>query len=167
MRNAFGIALPNVSPAIVQTPMSRSILSATFEPFTGIAYVHHSTDRFAENGGLAALHAAADEEDVVYSTLGLRMAGRLQFGGLVVAPRLSLAWQHAFGDVTPSAFTAFDTGGAGFEIDGAPIARDSALVEVGLDLNLGADVALGISYAGQLAEAAEDHAVSGQFRWRF
>jgi len=51
-------------------------------------------------------------------------------------PRASLAWQHAFGTVTPSALLTFQSTGATFGILGVPIARDAALVEAGGDLQL-------------------------------
>ena len=80
---------------------------------------------------------------------------------------MSLAWQHAFGTVTPTAALAFRSTGAGFGIWGVPIARDAALVEAGGDLHLNLQTKLGIFYVGQLAANAQDHSVMGNFTWRF
>jgi uncharacterized protein with beta-barrel porin domain len=48
-----------------------------------------------------------------------------------------------------------------------PLARDAALFEAGLTLDLGAQARLGLSYAGQLAGGLQDHGVKGYFSWNF
>jgi outer membrane autotransporter protein len=138
------------------------------EPFAGLAWVHLDTASFAETGGVSALAGAGNRDDVGYSTLGARVATYyLLQNGMALIPRASVAWQHAFGDVTPTAALSFQSTGAGFNIFGVPIARDAALVEAGGDLQLTAQAKIGLSYAGQLANSAHDHSVKGNFTWRF
>src|SRR5262245_26444294 len=138
------------------------------EPFAGLAWVHLDTASFAETGGVSALAGSGNREDVGYSTLGARLATYyLLQNGMALIPRASVAWQHAFGDVTPTAALSFQSIGAGFNILGVPIARDAALVEAGGDLQLTAQAKIGVSYAGQLANSAHDHSVKGNFTWRF
>jgi outer membrane autotransporter protein len=111
---------------------------------------------------------AGNRDDVGYSTLGARVATYyLLQNGMALIPRASVAWQHAFGDVTPTAALSFQSIGSGFNILGVPIARDAALVEAGGDLQLTAQAKVGVSYAGQLANSAHDHSVKGNFTWRF
>jgi outer membrane autotransporter protein len=138
------------------------------EPFVGLAWVHLDTDSFTETGGVSALIGTGHKEDVGYSTLGARVATYyLLQNGMALIPRASVAWQHAFGDVTPTAALSFQSIGSGFNILGVPIARDAALVEAGGDLQLTAQAKIGVSYAGQLANTAHDHSVRGNFTWRF
>ena len=138
------------------------------EPFAGLAWVHLDTASFTETGGVSALAGSGNRNDVGYSTLGARVATYyLLQNGMVLVPRASVAWQHAFGDVTPTAALSFQSIGAGFNILGVPIARDAALVEAGGDLQLTAQAKIGVSYAGQLADSAHDHSVRGNFTWRF
>jgi outer membrane autotransporter protein len=138
------------------------------EPFAGLAYVHIGSTSFTETGGLAALAGSGSKNDIGYSTLGARAATHVPLAnGMLLTPRASLAWQHAFGDVTPTAALAFKTAGIPFTIAGAPIARDSALVDAGFDLNVGWQAAVGLSYVGVLANAAHDHSVKGNFSWKF
>jgi outer membrane autotransporter protein len=138
------------------------------EPFAGLAWVHLDTASFTETGGVSALIGTGHKEDVGYSTLGARVATYyLLQNGMALIPRASVAWQHAFGDVTPTAALLFQSIGAGFNILGVPIARDAALVEAGGDLQLTAQAKIGVSYAGQLANSAHDHSVKGNFTWRF
>jgi outer membrane autotransporter protein len=87
--------------------------------------------------------------------------------GMTLMPRASLAWQHSFGTVTPSALLTFQSTGATFGIFGVPIARDAALVEAGGDLQLGPQTKVGVVYVGQLATNARDHSVKANFSWRF
>jgi outer membrane autotransporter protein len=138
------------------------------EPFAGLAWVHLSADPFTETGGVSALSGSSNTDDVGYSTLGARWASnQLMTNGMLLVPRVSLAWQHAFGTVTPTAALAFRSTGAAFGIWGVPIARDAALVEAGSDLHLSLQTKLGIFYVGQLATNAQDHSVMGNFTWRF
>jgi len=95
---------------------------------------------------VSALSGSSNKDDVGYSTLGARWASnQLMPNGMLLVPRVSLAWQHAFGTVTPTAALAFRSTGAGFGIWGVPIARDAALVEAGGDLHLSLQTKLGIA----------------------
>jgi outer membrane autotransporter protein len=138
------------------------------EPFAGLAWVHLDTRGFTETGGVSAITGTGNKDDIGYSTLGLRAATYyLLQNGMALIPRASVAWQHAFGAVTPTAALAFQSTGAGFGIWGVPVARDAALIEAGGDLQLTAQAKIGVSYAGQLANSAHDHSVKGNFTWRF
>jgi outer membrane autotransporter protein len=86
---------------------------------------------------------------------------------VAVTARGTLGWRHAFGDVVPTTALAFASGGVPFTIAGVPIARDSAIVEAGFDLDLAANAKFGIGYFGQLARDAQDHAVKGNLLVRF
>jgi outer membrane autotransporter protein len=138
------------------------------EPFAGGAWVRLATDATAERGGLAALNVAGTTFEVGYSTLGIRAASVVPLADrMVLVPRVSLAWQHAFGRVTPDATLAFQVAPVPFAITGVPIARDALLTEAGLDLAIGAHATLGVSYTGQLARNVHDHAAKGKFSWKF
>ena len=138
------------------------------EPFAGGAFVRLKTDAAVERGGAAALNLAANNVEVGYSTLGIRAASMIPLGGdMVLVPRGSVAWQHAFNDVTPLSALAFQNAGVPFVIAGVPIARDSVLGEAGLDLAIGRNATVGVSYVGQAARTVHDHAAKGKFSWKF
>ena len=138
------------------------------EPFAGLAWVYLNTESFNDTGRVGALSVSGTQNDVNYSTLGARWASTyLMPNGMMLMPRASLAWQHAFGTVTPSALLTFQSTGAPFGILGVPIARDAALVEAGGDLQLGPQTKVGVAYFGQLANNARDHSVKANFSWRF
>jgi len=138
------------------------------EPFAGLAYVSVGADNFHEHGGaLASLNGRNTDENVGYTTLGLRAAQTMNWGAMLVTPHLSAAWQHAFDDVTPGAGLAFATTGIGFTVYGVPLAQDSALIDTGLDFALGPRTTAGVSYSGQIAHNVHDNAVKGRLTWLF
>ena len=137
------------------------------EPFAGLAFVSIDTHSFKENGALAALNSRGFDQNIGYSTLGLRAAATVHWGGAIITPHVSAAWQHAFDDVTPDAALVFASTGIGFAVAGVPLAEDAALIETGLDLNLSPTATLGASYSSQFGDGVEDNAVKGRFTWLF
>jgi outer membrane autotransporter protein len=138
------------------------------EPFGGLAFVSVDTDSFRENGGpQASLRGRNLDQDVGYTSLGLRAATTMMLGATQVVPHISAAWLHAFDDVTPGASLAFATTGIGFAINGVPLAEDSALLDAGLDFALGDRMSAGVSYTGQYSDSVTDNGVKGRFTWLF
>ena len=139
----------------------------TLEPFAGLAYVHLDTGHFAETGG-AALTGGGDAFATTFTTLGLHGASSVSLSdGKPLTVRGTLGWRHAFGDVTPETLLAFSGGGTPFTVGGGPIARDALLVEVGAGFNFARNARVGLTYSGQLARAAQDHAAKGEINWKF
>lgn len=136
------------------------------EPFANLAYVNLRTDGYRESGGAAALHASGQATETTFTTLGLRAASGFEVGRAQAMARGSLGWRHALGDVKPVATQAFSAGDA-FTVAGVAIARDSAVIEAGLDLQVTPRTVLGLAYQGQLASAARDHGVRANLAIRF
>ncbi|MGX9431352.1 MULTISPECIES: autotransporter outer membrane beta-barrel domain-containing protein [Bradyrhizobium] len=144
-----------------------SSASVNLEPFAGLAYVNVDLSRLTEIGGPAALTGYGGSEGVTYSTLGARISVPFLLGPIPTAFKGTLAWQHAFGDITPQVLFAFGPGTTPFAISGVAIASDAALIEAGLDMALAANTSLSIFYAGQLAETDTNNMVKGRFSLRF
>ena len=78
----------------------------------------------------------------------------------------TIGWRHAYGDTVP--LSTFNFGGSdAFVIEGAPIARDAAVVEAAIDLNLTDDAVFGLTYNGQLASGGQDHAFGARVGVKF
>ena len=139
------------------------------EPFAGLAYVYLDTDSFTETGATAGLYGAPGSMGVGYSTLGLRVATTIDLSnGMLFKPHASVAWQYAFGDITPEAQMAFlSVPTANFTVAGVPLAENTALVEIGADLNISEQARIGVSYVGQYADSVTVNAVQANFTWRF
>jgi len=102
---------------------------------------------------------------VTFTTLGLRGARDIAVGANGGRVTGMIGWQHAFGDITPTGLHAF-AGGDPFAISGTPIGRNSARLELGLELDLAPQTRLGVAYAGQFGSGT-DHAIRARLDIRF
>ncbi|MCJ2033928.1 autotransporter domain-containing protein [Methylobacterium sp. J-068] len=163
----FFLAAPQASPTTRGEGPALSIQPTYLEPFVGGAYVSIGRDRFSETGGLAALTGAAQTTEVATSTVGVRGQTSLDLGlGAPVSLHGLAGYRRAYGDVVPKALLSFGTGPS-FLTAGTPISRDALVAEAGLDVRVGRDATLGVAYTGQVGERAQDHAVKGNFTYRF
>ena len=136
------------------------------EPFIGASVTRLSTGGFVENGGPAALTGHGQTHDLATTTLGIRAEAQISQDTPLTVHGL-LGWRHAHGEVDPSAQLAFSGGPSAFTIAGAAIDRDSLVVGAGLDWQIDSNATLGVSYSGQFGERSQDHALKGNFSWRF
>ncbi|WP_432286273.1 autotransporter domain-containing protein [Aminobacter sp. BA135] len=86
--------------------------------------------------------------------------------GIETRARGMLGWRHAFGNTFPSSVNAFG-GSSAFSVAGAPIARDSAIAEAGLDFDISAAASVGLAYHGHLASDAQDHSFKANLAVQF
>lgn len=98
--------------------------STNLEPFCNLAWVQVQNGGFAETGADAGLSGSSSRSSTGFGTLGLRAASRVVMAdGSVLQPHGSIAWQTAFGDLSPQAQLAFiGATNAGFSIVDAPVA---------------------------------------------
>lgn len=134
------------------------------EPYAGAAWTHLRTDGFTEAGGDAALAGRGTTNDVASTTLGLR--GRLPTAAQGLTLDGGLAWRHLYDGVDPKAVLAFD-GGPNFTVAGTPLARDAALVNLGLTYQAGQGVSLSAAYDGQFGQRVDASGGRLAVRWRF
>jgi outer membrane autotransporter protein len=138
---------------------------ASTEPFVNVAYVGLHTQGFTEDGGTAALSAAAEMTNTGFSTLGIRQSFDLS-GGPFDTIRGSIGWRHAYGDTIPISVNSF-AGGGTFTVAGVPIAKDAAVVELGAAVNPIPGMSLSISYYGQIASSATNQGITAKFAAKF
>ncbi|RJL20900.1 autotransporter outer membrane beta-barrel domain-containing protein [Paracoccus siganidrum] len=136
------------------------------EPYAGLAHVRLRTDSFAERGGSMALGGAEGVMNTTFTTIGLRAATTIRSAEHDLAVSGGIGWRHAFGDVDPELAMAF-AGGAAFDIAGAAIARNAAVLDLGADINLGERATMRLDYQGQLASDAREHRLAATFSMRF
>lgn len=140
--------------------------SLSVEPYAGLAWANLRSRAFQESGGSAALSGASQSNQTTTTTLGVRGRQALtldKFEGSITA---GAGWRHAFGDLNPTTKMAFDAGNA-FTVAGAPIARNAALLEAGLETSMGRSGTVGLSYAGQFGSGTQDHSATLAARWAF
>ena len=121
------------------------------------------TASFAESGGVAALNGASQGYDFGATTLGLRGEATM-FSNVPLLARVLIGWRHVFGDTTPTSVLAFASAPSlPFSIAGAPIARDSMLLEAGIDWRVSPNATIGVFYSGDLALRDADNAIKSKF----
>ncbi|WP_028389486.1 autotransporter domain-containing protein [Legionella fairfieldensis] len=138
------------------------------EPIAQLAYVDVHSNSFHEYGGISALNGFSVSDRMVYSTLGLRFNSLLwQTNQFVWQTRGLAGWQHAYDAISPTSLFAF-SGSNPFAITGVPIARDAALIDVGVDVSTYDNrLQFIVGYLAQLGGKTQDNGVQGTVRWRF
>lgn len=140
---------------------------AVLEPYANLSYVRLKTDGFNEDGQTAAaLSMESDTTDTTFSTLGFRASTTFDLGSIPTTARADLGWRHAAGDVNPVSTASF-LGSNAFTVTGAPIAKDTAIIEAGLDFVLSKDATLGVSYSGQFGSGAQRNGVNASLKVSF
>ena len=135
-------------------------------PFAGIEYIHLDTDGYTETGGSSALSIDDATSDLTYTTLGLRAATTVAIGANPVRLSAMAGWRHAFGDTTPVTTNRF-AGGSAFQVDGAPIDEDVALVGAGVGFNITDKTSISLDYSGQFSDRAMQNEGSARFSLKF
>src|SRR3546814_7081542 len=69
-----------------------------------------------------------------------------------LAANLQLGWRRAFNELEPTASSTFRAGGQAFTVTGAPLDRDSFLIDGGLDWLVARRLTVGARYAGRSEE---------------
>lgn len=144
-------------------PMSERV---SIEPFAGLSWSDTRNRSFSESGGSAALNGQSDSNKQTTSTLGLRGLMNFAVGQTEGRVQATLGWRHAFGDVQPESTMSFD-GGQAFTVAGAPIARDAALAEFGVETALTRNATIGLNYTGQFGGGNRENAGSVHMTWRY
>ncbi|MGJ7507002.1 autotransporter-associated beta strand repeat-containing protein [Variovorax sp. GT1P44] len=137
-----------------------------YEPFANLAYVRQSTDGFLEQGTVGAVNGRSDATSATFSTLGLRAASTFEVGGTDWTARGMLGWRHAYGGTVPTSLLSFD-GSSAFSVAGVPIARNTAVLELGVEAPIARNAVFSMSYAGQAGSGMRDNGVRATLNWKF
>ncbi len=137
------------------------------EPFIGVAYADLRSPGFVEHGGVAALRAGEEFNDLTFMTLGAR--GEVDLSNYLYRNTSFVgfaAWQYASKDVLTFDQRFVDSG-VPFTIASVPIGRNVFLLETGLQTHLTENIEFNVNYYGLIAGQAQDHGVSARLSVRF
>ncbi len=137
-----------------------------FEPFVNLAHVSVRTDGYSERGGTAALISSGQTIDATFTTVGLHTQTDVTIKGTELSLTGLLGWRRVFGDTTPTATHAL-AGSNAFTIAGNPIAKDAAVIGVGIDFDIASRTNFAIAYQGQFGDGAEDQGFNAKLGIRF
>ncbi|WP_206750837.1 autotransporter outer membrane beta-barrel domain-containing protein [Pollutimonas thiosulfatoxidans] len=138
------------------------------EPYLGVAWLSQKAKSFTETGGSAALHGDSQKDDVTTFTLGLRGKTAVDVGANQASLYAGLGWRHASGDVEAERRMNFVQGNSvGFKVAGAPIAKNAAVVDLGAEMAVGKNAAMGLGYSGQFGNGNTDSTGSLYLKVKF
>lgn len=137
------------------------------EPFAGLAFVHLAGASAQENGSPAALTVRLEDQNTFYTSLGMRAATQVNIMGRTFTPSVSLGWQHAFGDMAPVAAMRFANSTSPFEVKGVPLARNTALIGLGLSHSFTDRASVQVNYKSQISSEAVENSFSAQMSLKF
>lgn len=158
----------NTQQAFAELGYNLGRANVSIEPFASLGYQRYQRDTYTEKGGAAALKVHGQTQNNLNSTFGLRLAKLNTLdNGMQLTPRFSAGWKHTYGDVYSDTRQRLVTGGKNFTVSGAPLDRDSLLVDAGLDLGLSAKHTLGVGLTGEIGTDSRNHGVTGQWRMSF
>ncbi|HEY7805323.1 MAG TPA: autotransporter domain-containing protein, partial [Orrella sp.] len=141
-------------------------MPARTELFTGLAHVRLSTPYFSESGGVSALQTKGSNSHTTFTTVGVRSEKTFNIRQIKTTARGMVGWQHASGDTTPTSTHAFVLG-PWFSVNGVAIAQNAAVLNAGIDLQVGQQATIGIYYEGQFASGSQQHSVSASLNVLF
>ncbi|MBK5398495.1 autotransporter domain-containing protein [Pseudomonas sp. TH39(2020)] len=158
----------NTQQAFAELGYNLGQANVSIEPFASLGYQRYQRDTYTEKGGAAALKVHGQTQNNLNSTFGLRLAKLNTLdNGMQLTPRFSAGWKHTYGDIYSDTRQRLVTGGKNFTVSGAPLDRDSLLVDAGLDLGLSAKHTLGVGLTGEIGTDSRNHGVTGQWRMSF
>lgn len=136
------------------------------EPLAGLRYTYLHQDGFSETGaGSIGLTTRSQSAQSLLGSLGLRLAKSFDIGSGRLAVEARGRWQHEFLDdtmVLNASFIGAPT--AGFPVQGARIARDSAVIGAGLSLQIDRNLTLFADYDASLNSDVTAHSATAGLR---
>ena len=138
----------------------------TLSPFGQVSQIWLQTLNFGENGAEAALSGKSSNASTGFGTLGARLSHEWQTGKNSWQVGVSAGWQRAWGDLSPATTLAFATG-PDFTVSSAAIARNSAVIEVGIGASLGPSSRFNLVYSATLAGQSNSQMLQAQLQWLF
>jgi autotransporter-associated beta strand protein len=130
-----------------------ALSGASLTPFANVARVRTQQDGFTEQQADAALVTRGTRETTTVATVGLRSSVSVGDG---IDAHAKLGYQRAYGDLTPIDRQRFLDGGDTFVIQGAPLARNAGIADLGVNFVIGRHTTVGASYQGRFGGGSKD-----------
>jgi len=140
--------------------------AASVTPYLNLTQTWLHTDRARESGTSAALQISAKNDSVFQTTLGMRAAYQLPTA-TPVALTANLGWAHVLGNTKTNTTHRFGSASNSFSVQGTRMAKDHALVGVGVEAQVSSNATIAVGYDGQFGSSSKDHSGNVQLRVRF
>jgi outer membrane autotransporter protein len=137
------------------------------EPYFNAAVVSADIGKLNEAGSYAALHGDSSKMTSAFTTLGVHGSSYFPLKHVEGMVRLTVGWRRAYGKLIPSSAHAFGGSEGVITIAGAPIDRNAAVLEAGVDLATTKRITLGLTYAGEMSRKTQSHSGELNLTWKF
>ncbi|HDS1674801.1 TPA: autotransporter domain-containing protein [Stenotrophomonas maltophilia] len=140
------------------------------EPYLQVARVEVDLKQIDERGGAAALHGKVDDTGTTVATAGVRFDKGLKASfqqDSWLHLRGGVGYRRASGDRSQVANLAFANSTTTFAVEGAPIADNAVVAELGLSAWLTPRQQLELGYSGQFGSESRDHGANARWSIRF
>jgi len=125
-----------------------------FGPQVTLQYKGVHIDSFKENGSLSPLDILSQSQESLFTRVGAHIGCRATPGKeskIIIAPDLSLAWQHEYLDNTLAIDSRFASGAGNiFTVHGPDVGRDSLVIGAGIWIQWSPTVGTYLNYTTQL-----------------
>ena len=125
-----------------------------YGPTASVLYTHLEVDGFSETGSVGDLNVNRDQADSLRSLLGAHASYEILAHGVYFHPHISLSWQHEYLDQSRGIAATLDAvGGGSFNVQTEQPSRDSAVVDLGLNVDLNRTATIFADYMTQVGQA--------------
>jgi outer membrane autotransporter protein len=137
------------------------------EPFATVQFTRLKEEGFSETGS-GALDVPARTTEGVFSTLGARFSRPIRDGnGAAWVPQASLAWLHDYSKNQVLSASYIGAPDSIFSIEGQPVQRNGALVELGISYRSKGGLTSMFEYIGEFRDQFRAHTLAGELRWEY
>ena len=130
-----------------------------YGPIAGVQYVNLDINSFTEQGP-TALNVQSESAESFRSQLGFEARYVTHCGSLWMVPHASVSWQHEYLDDSSGITSQFNQLGAGaFTVQTTTPDRDSAVIDLGLNVDVCENVTLFTDYSTDVSADYTDQSV--------
>lgn len=137
-------------------------------PVAGLRYTMLTTDQYTETGSTANLTVDNDDQHILKSEIGTKLAYPIVEGGLTFIPQIDVRWAYDFiGDEQESTSNFADAGGYVFTTKGADVARSALKLGLGVDVIAQDNFTVSFDYDWESKSNYDSHTGTVQARFSF
>lgn len=165
---AQGVFHTSSAALYAETGLTLASGVATWQPYAGMSAGHYTQQGFTESGaGTLDLDYSAANSNVVSSVLGLRLLeSHAMLFGRPFDWQVDLSWLHRLTGTSQSLIAAFAADhGPSFEVLGAPAARSSGRIAVGVNWQANSSTSVFAHVVGALGSNTHYYGVTAGARW--
>jgi len=140
-----------------------------FGPQLTLQYKRVDIDSFTETGSLSPLQIVSQGQESMNSRLGMHLGCRAKAGKVMIAPELSLSWQHEYSNKSLAMDSRFANGaGNMFTVHGPDIGQDSVVIGLGVWVQWTPRIGSYLNYNTELGrDGYEPHTFNGGMLIKF